>query len=304
MKAIARKASTVAALVAATAICTTGCGDSGRPASATAAAGRHLFVADGARREALVWAAGDGADGGPGAMAVARLVQRARPDLFLYLGDVYPEGDRQGFSQGYAPTFGTLGRITAPTPGNHDWPERRQGYVPYWAKTRGVRPPAYYSFRAGGWEILSLNSEIAHDRRSRQLRWLRAKLRAPGDCRLAFWHRPRFSAASVHGDNPDVDPLWRTLRGHARLVLNGHEHDMQRFRPRDGLVELVDGAGGHSFYGLRGGYRGLAFGNRDSFGAIRLGLRPGAARIAFVDMLGKTLDRSRVRCTASERQPR
>jgi hypothetical protein len=243
-----------------------------------------------------VWAVGDGADGGPGAAAVVRLLTGSRPDVLLYLGDVYPEGDSQGFTQGYARTFGALARVTEPTPGNHDWPERRHGYVPYWTRARGAAPPRYYALRAGGWQLLSLNSEIALGSHSPQLRWLRTQVASPGDCRLAFWHRPRFSAGTVHGDNPGVDPLWRALLGRARLVLNGHEHDMQRMSPRRGIVELIDGAGGHSFYGLRRRYPGLTFSSPDEFGAIRMELRPGVARIAFVSIERKQLDRTRVDC--------
>jgi hypothetical protein len=277
-----------------------GCGGSGsgsdRGSSAGGQRSTSAFVADGPRQSARVWAAGDGADGGPGAKAVAQLVQRNHPDLFLYLGDVYPEGDAEAYANSYGPAFGPLASRTAPTPGNHDWPERRNGYIPYWTREHGRPPPLYYSFRAGGWQFLALNSEIPSRPGSAQLRWLKGQLRGPGDCRIAFWHRPRYSAGTVHGDNPDVDPMWRALRGHARLVLNGHEHDMQRMRPRDDLVELIDGAGGHSFYGVRRGYPGLAFANRDQFGAIRMELRPGTASATFVSLTGQTLDRTRVGC--------
>ena len=295
-----RAPATTAALLSLAGVLLAACGGSGHasgpPSSPAAGRTGHAFVTDGPRRSAVLWAAGDGADGGSAAKAVAGLVERGRPDVFLYLGDVYPEGDARAFAQSYAPTFGALAGKTAPTPGNHDWPVHRQGYVPYWTSARGIRPPPYYSFRAGGWQILSLNSEIGTGRGSRQLRWLRRQLKGSGDCRLAFWHRPRFSAGVVHGDYRHVDPLWRALRGHARLVVSGHEHDMQRMRPRNGLVELVDGAGGHSLYGLRRRYPGLAFGNRREFGAIRIGLRPGLARISFVNLTGTVLDRTRVRC--------
>jgi hypothetical protein len=266
-----------------------GCGGSGRRAAGA-------FVADGPRSQAVLWAAGDGADGGPRAKAVARVVERDHPDLFLYLGDVYQGASARGYAQSYARSFGALAARTAPTPGNHDWPGHRVGYDPYWTRARGRPPPLYYSFSAGGWRILALNSEIASGPGSSQLRWLRRQLRGPGDCRIAFWHRPRFSAGTVHGDSPRVDALWRALQGHARLVLNGHEHDMQRMLPRGGLVELIDGAGGHSLYGLRRRYPGLAFGDDRQFGAIRLALRPGLAKAAFVSIHGQALDRVRVRC--------
>lgn len=47
---------------------------------------------------------------------------------------------------------------------------------------------------------------------------------APGTCRLA-WHRPRFTAGK-HADARDVAPLWEALRGRAKIVVNGHDHNM------------------------------------------------------------------------------
>src|SRR3954451_21597926 len=83
-----------------------GCGnsesDSNRGSGSGGQAGAGAFVADGPRSGAILWAAGDGADGGPGAEAVAELVRHRRPDLFLYLGDVYPEGDADGYAHSYA----------------------------------------------------------------------------------------------------------------------------------------------------------------------------------------------------------
>ena len=69
-----------------------------------------------------------------------------------------------------------------------------------------------YAFRAGGWTILSLNSE-EEDRGddAPQVRWLRAQLGKPGKCRIAFWHRPRFTAGRQHGDDPSVAPISETL---------------------------------------------------------------------------------------------
>jgi hypothetical protein len=240
---------------------------------------------------ALVWAVGDG-DGTAHSAALVRVIQASHPQRFLYLGDVYPKGSASDFAHNYTPTYGRLVSITSPTPGNHD---AGPGYVAYWHR------PAYYAFRAAGWEILSLNSEAAHGSRSRQLRWLRARVQAGGDCRLAFWHRPRYSAGAVHGDQPDVAPFWRALRGHARLVLNGHEHDSQRLRPVAGITELVAGAGGHGLYPIRRGYPRLAFGDASHYAAVRLRLAPGRARWAIVSSSGHTLDTGQARCARSRR---
>jgi hypothetical protein len=157
-----------------------------------------------------------------------------------------------------------------------------------------MRP--WYRLDVAGWEIISLNSQASHSPRSSQVRWLRRVMRRrTGTCRLAFWHRPRFGSGTVHGDAPDVGPLWRAVRGHARLVVNGHEHNMQRHRRRDGMTELVAGAGGAVFHGLRRDRR-LAFGRANRRGALRLVLRPGRARIEFRDARRRLLDSSTVRC--------
>jgi acid phosphatase type 7 len=243
----------------------------------------------------VVWAIGDGADGSSAARSVARRIAAGRPDRLLYLGDVYEHGTGPEFSRNYRALYGSLDPRTAPTPGNHDWPSHREGYDPYWRKVTGTEPPTFYSFTAGGWQLMSLNSESPHDEGSRQLHWLRGQLAGAGDCRLAFWHRPRFSAG-MHGDQPDVQPFWDALRGRARLVVNGHDHNMQRLRPKGGITELIAGAGGHGHYGLDPRYRGLAFHDTRKYGALRMSLRPGAARYAFVAASGRTLDSGTVRC--------
>jgi hypothetical protein len=257
-----------------------------------------LTGASPAQRGALVWAVGDG-DGSPASAALVRRIQRSHPARFLYLGDVYPNGSARDFARAYAPTFGLLSAITAPTPGNHDWGAARSGYFPYWRTVKGKPLPSYYAFGLGGWQLLSLNSETAHGARSAQLRWLHGQLHGRGTCRLAFWHRPRFSAGTMHGDQPDVAPFWRALRGHARVVLNGHDHDSQRLRPAYGITEFVAGAGGHGRYSLHAHYPGLVFGDAAHYAALRLRLRPGLALYAFVTAGGRTLDAGQVRCRAS-----
>lgn len=246
---------------------------------------------------AIVWAVGDGGDGSENARAVVARIAAGRVDRVLYLGDVYTYGTALEFRKNYATTYGRFASLTAPTPGDNEWPHRAEGYNRYWARVHSnATTPPYFSFRIGGWKILSLNSEIARGAGSPQHRWLVSELRRPGTCRLAFWHRPRYSAGVEHGDQPDVAPLWNALRGRAKLVLNAHDHDMQQFAPIDGITEIVSGAGGHRRYRLNRSDQRLVFGNDTSYGVLRLELMPGKARFAFVDVDGRTLHSGSVRC--------
>jgi hypothetical protein len=243
---------------------------------------------------AVVWAVGDGADGSAPARRLARRIERDAPDAVLYLGDVYPSGTAHDYAENYDPVYGALTPITWPTAGNHDWGNRATGYLPYWRRYGRGQP--WYRFNLGGWELVNLNSEEPHEPDTRQLRWLNRVLDEHATtCRLAFWHRPRFSAGTVHGDAPDIAPFWRALRGRARLVLNGHEHALMRYHRRAGLTEYVSGAGGDVRYALRADRR-LAFGRSDRTAALRIVLSPGEARLEFRDVAGAVLDRSRATC--------
>jgi hypothetical protein len=245
---------------------------------------------------AVVWAAGDVATPGVRADRVAALVRNAEPDRFLYLGDVYETGTADEFQRWYHPRFGSLGRITDPTIGNHEWGNRFSGYYPYWKARKGRRQLPWSSTRIAGWELINLNSQAPHGPGSPQVRWLERALEGLGDCRIAFWHRPRLSAGA-YGNARDLDPLWRRLAGRARIVLSGHDHNLQRHRPRRGLTQYVVGAGGRARYALHPGTPTLAWGSDDVDGALRIVLKPGRALLEFRSPSRRLLDRSRATCS-------
>ena len=91
---------------------------------------------------------------------------------------------------------------------------------------------------------------------SPQGKWLAADLKAStATCTLAIWHQPRFSSGE-HGNDAEVAPFWRALYdAGADVVINGHDHDYERFAPQDpgarqdrtrGIREFVVGTGGQS----------------------------------------------------------
>jgi len=248
------------------------------------------------KRVSVIWAIGDGADGGEDSRAVAAMVRARRVDRFLYLGDVYETGTAGEFQAKYDSAYHDLDGITAPTIGNHEWPNIATGYAPYWTAVRGSPAPAQYAFAASGWQLISLNSNTptAPD----QLSWLQAQIsQTPryGTCRIAFMHHPRFSAGS-HGDLTALQGIFGELQGHASIVLAGHDHDMQRMRPVNGITQYVDGAGGRELYPVNRSDSRLAFADDTEHGALRIRLIPGRAVLTFVAEDGSTLDRSVVGC--------
>lgn len=240
------------------------------------------------RTRVVVWAVGD-ADP-PRSRRVARLLGNA--DWILYLGDVYPDGRYDDFLRWERP-FGRLVERMAPTPGNHEWRNPTEGYERYWTEVTGSSPPAYYGFDLAGWRILSLNSEL--EDRTQSLRWVDEEVASGGNCRIAFWHRPRYTA-SRRGNHRGVDDLWQAVRRRVRVVLSGHDHNMQRLKRRDGVVQMIAGAGGRRLYELNSRHRRLAFGDDEHFGALRLVLTPGRLRWRFVTGGGEALDAGSMRC--------
>lgn len=271
-------------------------GASGVRTSGSEPTAHTRFVTSVDRPRALLWAVGDGGIDTPEASRVVSLIARSRPDRLLYLGDVYPDGTLEDYEENYEPTYGRLASKTAPTLGNHEAATVSEGYNEYWRRELGSTPPPYYAFRAAGWQILSLNSEVDHDPGSPQLRWLKRRVSGGGTCRIAFWHSPLMSAGTDHGDVEHVAPLWHGVSGRARIVLNGHEHNMQRFRPRSGMTEFVSGAGGASLSPVDESDPRLRFSNDTQYGALRLRLRRGRARHAFVAPSGRVLDKGTITC--------
>ena len=166
---------------------------------------------------------------------------------------------RRGVRQTATPRAGQGEARTHPSPGNHDYnTANAAGYFGYFGAAAGSPTTGYYSFDWGSWHIISLNSNCSEiggcQTGSAQERWLWADLAAHRrTCTLAYWHAPRFSSGE-HGNYADVDGLWRALYAwHADVVLNGHDHDYERFALQSpdnvldtvrGIREFVVGTGG------------------------------------------------------------
>jgi len=195
-------------------------------------------------------------------------------DAAFTLGDnVYESGTASEFRDCFTPTWGDpakrIMKKLHPTPGNHEYySPSANPYYTYFGALAGERGKGYYSYDVGTWHVAVLNSEMFVDRgfttaeRNAQLAWLGKDLTDhPVACTLAYFHHPRFSSG-YHGSDASLVPVWRILYDHnVDLVLNGHDHDYERFRPQTpdgmldtlrGIPEIIAGTGGEELRGFGG----------------------------------------------------
>lgn len=252
---------------------------------------------------AVVWAVGDGGVAEPDDDRVADRIQHEGIDRLLYLGDVYETGTAAEFRDNFAPSFGRFRDIGHPTPGNHEWARRAEGYDPFWGARAPRNDGAHaYAFELEGWRFVSLNSEEDTSATSPQVRWLQRELAGSGDdCTVAFWHKPRYAAGR---EAAELEPFWSVLAGRARLALTGHEHNYQRLHPERGITPITVGTGGRFRYAIRDpADPRLAFGDDDTFGALRMDVRPGRIDWAFVAVDGRRLDQGTTTCSRPATAP-
>ena len=262
-------------------------------------------------RPKVVAAAGDIACAGScHQSATAALLSRRRYDAILGLGDLqYGGATLPLFRRWYGSSWGrpALKAITHPAPGNHEYEDAgARGYFEYFGPAAGELGKGWYSFDLGGWHLVALNSSCSFVGGCRvgspQERWLRAdRASSRARCTRAYWHHPRFSSG-LHGSDSRTAALWDDLAAAgAELVLAGHDHDYERFAPRQGIRQLVVGTGGTSLYPLRPGPLRAAGSERTqsrSYGILELTLSHDAYAWRFIRTDGTVFDRGRGRCHA------
>jgi hypothetical protein len=225
-----------------------------------------------------------------GAGETADLLSRQPGWIFTAGDSAYENGSAADYAACYGPTWGRLkDRTILTATGNHDWQTPgAAGYLGYFGRTAAPDGVTWYSLDLGAWHVIVLDSSCAMvggcDAASPQGRWLARDLAASAArCTLAIWHHPLYSSGE-HGNDPDVRPFWEQLHAaNAELIVNGHDHDYERFAPMDpngsverpgGLRELVAGTGGGELRSFHGLAQNSEFRQAGSWGVLRLTLHP------------------------------
>jgi calcineurin-like phosphoesterase family protein len=166
--------------------------------------------------------------------------------LLLTLGDNDYTESPSAFHRTWTASFGWLGSAglrVAGTLGNHD------------IRVNGGRyeydeldmPRTHYRRTAGNVTFFILNSNRVN---SIQTEWLKKVLPAStATWKVVVFHHPAWTCGGYRS-NTAIVQTWVPLfeRYGVQLVLNGHDHNYQRFGPRHGVRYIVHGGGGQHLY--------------------------------------------------------
>jgi hypothetical protein len=224
-------------------------------------------------------------------------------------------GTSDQYSDCIAKTWGVYKDRTHPVPGNHDY--ATSGAAPYYAfygAAAGTASKGYYSYDlANDWHVISLNAMCAEvggcGAGSPQETFLRNDLAAnAGKHIIAIWHMPSFSSGGANGNSTAFRAWWDDLyAAHADLVINGHDHDYERFALQspaaaadpNGIREFVVGTGGASQIPMGTIRANSQVRSTGTFGVLKLTLHAQSYDWQFIPVAGRTFADSGTQATHS-----
>jgi acid phosphatase type 7 len=260
---------------------------------------------------AVLVGAGDVADcrndNGRHAQDTGRLLDKIGGTVFLAGDAAYPTGSVEDFANCFDPAWGRHKARIRPSPGNHEYESPGAApYFQYFGANAGDAGRGYYTYNAGAWHVVSLNTNVAIGPASEQYQWLHADLTLNHPrCTLAYFHFPRFtSGPSTQGRA--LGDLWRLLFDlGVDVILGGHDHGYERFDPQDpdglpnptaGIRQFVVGTGGARLYAFGPVARNSAM-RISTYGVLKLTLRNSDYDWDFVEAGSEaTLDHGTAAC--------
>ncbi len=244
-------------------------------------------------------------------------VAKVQASVFTLGDNVYSSGTTEQFEKCFTPAWGDpkrrIMKSLHPTPGNHEYyTPNADPYYKYFGPAAGVVGKGYYSYDVAKWHIVVVNSELfvnsifSDSARKEQLDWVAQDLKDhKALCTIAYWHHPRFSSG-WHGNDARFNALWQILYEHdVDLVLNGHDHDYERFAPVNpagildstkGIAEIVAGTGGEDLRGFNAIVPNSAYRIEGRVGVLLLTLGDREWRSAWVEVGGRVWDQAGGKC--------
>lgn len=196
-------------------------------------------------------------DSGEGSEDQAALVEQIRTvpfDFMLHVGDMaYTSGTFAEFNAHYFDMYEELlpSFSVFPIAGNHEYDTKDAG--PFRAVFDLPNNERWYSFDWGDVHFVGIDTEQIQNRT--QLKWLENDLaNRTKPWTVAYLHKPPYSSGS-HGSELDAREAFAPLfkKYDVDLVIAGHDHHYERFKPIGGVRYIVTGGGGAATYPVTAG---------------------------------------------------
>jgi acid phosphatase type 7 len=266
---------------------------------------------------AVVLAAGDIQNPVATCAATTQLLRDTPHDAVIAIGDLqYEAGSAANFASFFRPCWGAAAPYAKlfPAPGNHE--STKGGYCGEMSGRTAVdvcpiSPDSArqrYEWRVGDWTFYSLDSgtsDSTGDLTAADKAWLDQRLAASATrCQGIYWHHPRF-AAGDHGPSTALADDWADVLMPRRvdLVLNGHNHNYQRFARMgpngpdpNGIRQIIAGTGGRDLRTVGTAPAGREAASSASFGLLRLDLRADGYDWRFLPATGTFTDSGSETC--------
>ena len=234
--------------------------------------------------------------------ATAKLVDVTPGQVFTLGDNAFPDGSTSDYGNCYQPTWGRHKARTRPVVGNHEYQTpTAAGYYAYFGSAAGDAGKGWYTYTLGAWRVIVLNDQVPFDVGSEQYAWLGTVLSTMTEpCTVAMWHVPLYLSSNTAGytDNPTRKVLWdRLYEAGVDLVLNGHQHQYERFRPMNssgvaddatGIREINVGTGGESIALPTVAIHPNSEVRAAPYGVIKMTLNPTSYSWEFVPIAGQT----------------
>ena len=237
--------------------------------------------------------------------ATGKLLDGIEGTVFTAGDNAYPSGRAKDFQDCYDPVWGRVRDRTRPAPGNHDWLTKDlKGYLDYFGTAAAPGRRSLVLVRPRGMARRGPRFDVRPDRRLRQ---------GLGPGQLAG-RGPRCVEGDVHARDlaraaVQLGRAWE-LQGRcpllgalyaagADVVVNGHDHDYERFAPQDpdgnedrdrGIREFVVGTGGAELRPFKDARPNSELRAAVTHGVLKLELHPRSYDWTFIPTGGDFAD--------------
>ncbi len=203
---------------------------------------------------------GDSGSGEAGQLNLAPQLIKFAPAFTVHTGDlIYPRGAWRDYDPKFFSVYAPLLRDSPfyGSLGNHD--NITQRGAPWLANfhfprngPQGIVPERNYSFSWGNAQFWILDGNTTGAEMRVIAAWLKRGIAdSKATWKFAVFHQPPYSSG-LHGGYDVVKKYYSpVLENGIDVVLNGHDHDYERFKKKGSATYIVTGAGGAGRYPKR-----------------------------------------------------